>query len=70
LEIFIKPSNEWRNILVWDPFMGTGTTGFVCANMKVKFLGSEKDETVFFAAKDRIAQSYMTVDPSTCKELY
>lgn len=50
--------------------MGTGTTGFVCANMKVKFLGSEKDETVFFAAKDRIAQSYMNVDPSTCKESY
>jgi len=49
--------------------MGTGTTGYCCAEFKVKFLGSELDKELFYAAKDRIAQQFTHVDPATGKLL-
>lgn len=39
---------------VFDPFMGSGTTGIACKNLKRKFIGIELDEEYFESAKNRI----------------
>lgn len=64
---FIADDTTKKDILVWDPFMGTGTTAYCCAEVNVKFLGSEKDTAVFHAATSRIAQKYTTIDPERSK---
>jgi len=46
-------SNE--NDVVFDPFMGSGTTGKMAILNNRKFIGIEKDETYFKIAQDRIA---------------
>ena len=46
-------SNE--NMTIFDPCMGSGTTGVACQNLNRKFIGIEKDETYFKIAQDRIA---------------
>lgn len=48
----ISWSNAGDNIL--DPFMGSGTVGVVCKNLKRNFIGIEKDENYFNIAKNRI----------------
>ena len=45
--------------VVMDPFMGSGTTGVACAQMKRDFIGYEIDETYFDIAKDRIESAEM-----------
>ena len=40
--------------VVFDPFMGVGTTGVVCKNLNRNFIGIELDETYFNIAKQRI----------------
>ena len=40
---------------IFDPCMGSGTTGVACKNLNRKFIGIEKDETYFKIAQDRIA---------------
>jgi len=49
----ISWSNE--NDVVFDPFMGSGTTGKMALLNNRKFIGIEKDETYFKIAQDRIA---------------
>lgn len=39
---------------VFDPFMGSGTTGVAAKSLGRKFIGIEMDETYFSIAKDRI----------------
>lgn len=39
---------------VFDPFMGSGSTGVACKNLKRNFIGIEKDETYFKIAEKRI----------------
>lgn len=39
---------------VMDPFMGSGTTGVVCRELKRKFLGIEVDSHYFKTARERI----------------
>lgn len=39
---------------VMDPFMGSGTTGIACKNLKRNFIGIEKDREYFRIAKQRI----------------
>lgn len=47
---------SWSNEgdVVFDPFMGSGTTGVACKNLNRNFIGIEKDETYFNIAKKRI----------------
>lgn len=43
-----------ENATVMDPFMGSGTTGVVCKEMKRDFIGVELDKDMFEKAKERI----------------
>jgi site-specific DNA-methyltransferase (adenine-specific) len=53
MEFLIKTySNE--NDLVFDGFMGSGTTGIACKNLKRNFIGVELDSKYFEIAKERI----------------
>jgi DNA modification methylase len=42
------------NDIVFDPFMGTGTTGVACKSMGRKFIGCELIEEYFLMARDRL----------------
>lgn len=42
------------NLLVYDPFMGTCTTGEACKNLGIDFIGTEIDEKYFKISQDRI----------------
>ena len=53
LERFIKLSSKEKDI-VFDPFMGSGTTGIACINTNRNFIGIELDEKYFNITKDRI----------------
>ena len=44
-----------KNDVVWDPFMGSGSTGEACVNTNRNFIGIEIDENYFNLAKERIA---------------
>lgn len=47
---------SWSNEgdIVFDPFMGSGTTGVACKNLNRNFIGIELDEKYFSIAKERI----------------
>ena len=53
LEIFIKQSSDEGDI-VFDGFMGSGSTGVACMNLNRKFIGIELDEKYFNIAKERM----------------
>lgn len=42
---------------VFDPFMGSGTTGEACLNLGLDFIGVEKDEDFFLTAKRRLKEA-------------
>ena len=46
------------NDTVFDPFMGSGTTGVACANMGRKFIGIEMDPKYFDIACTRIESAH------------
>lgn len=46
-----------EDMLVLDPFMGSGTTGVACKELGVDFIGIELDEKYFEIAKERIGES-------------
>jgi len=48
-------SNE--NETVFDPFMGSGTTGVACKNLNRNFIGIELNEKYFNIAKERIEEN-------------
>ena len=50
--IGILPKSE--NLVVVDPFMGSGTTGIACKHYQVDFIGIELDKEYYKIAKDRI----------------
>jgi site-specific DNA-methyltransferase (adenine-specific) len=53
MEYLIKTySNE--NMIIFDPCMGSGTTGIACKNTNRSFIGIEKDEAYFKIAEQRI----------------
>jgi DNA modification methylase len=51
-ELVLKHTNE--SDLIFDPFMGSGTTGVACKNLNRKFIGIELDENYYNIAKERI----------------
>ena len=53
LELFIKNSSD-ENAVVFDGFMGSGSTGVACVNTNRNFIGIELDENYFNIAKERI----------------
>lgn len=53
LEIFISSSSDIGET-VFDPFMGSGSTGVACVNTNRQFIGIELDPQYFEIAKKRI----------------
>jgi site-specific DNA-methyltransferase (adenine-specific) len=51
-QCILKHSNE--NDLIFDGFMGSGSTGVACINTNRNFIGIELDEKYFNIAKERI----------------
>ena len=56
LEYYLLNSSNLNDI-VFDPFMGSGSTGVACVNNNRNFIGIELDPTYFQIAKDRIGQA-------------
>ena len=56
----ISWSNEGDT--VFDPFMGSGTTGVACVNTNRNFIGIELDEGYFKIAQDRINQAVVNIN--------
>ena len=55
LSMYCKPNyNNDKDILVYDSFMGTGTTAVGCIQYGVNFIGSEIDEKQCALAEKRI----------------
>lgn len=46
-----------QNETVFDPFMGSGSTGVACVNTGRKFIGMELDPGYFEVAKQRIEEA-------------
>ena len=46
-----------ENLLVVDPFMGSGTTGIACKKYDVDFIGIEMNEKYFEIAKNRLDEN-------------
>ena len=51
MQRFVKPGD-----IVLDPFMGGGTTGIICKELKCEFIGIEKDIDTFNRAKVRMGE--------------
>lgn len=45
-----------ENEIIFDPFMGSGTVGVVCQEMKREFVGVEIDEKMFSIAQEQLNQ--------------
>ena len=48
--------------IVLDPFMGSGTTGLACLELKRRFIGIEINEQFFNMACERIWQTNKLID--------
>jgi DNA modification methylase len=51
-----RPSVVGGDVIVLDPFMGSGTTGIAARNLDRYFIGFEKDQDSFDTAKYRISK--------------
>lgn len=56
LENLVMNSSQEGNI-IFDPFMGSGSTGVACLNTNRKFIGIELDEGYFNIAQNRIEEA-------------
>jgi len=45
---------SWKNSLIYDPFMGSGTTAIACINNNRNYIGSEISENYCNIAKARL----------------
>jgi site-specific DNA-methyltransferase (adenine-specific) len=45
------------DLTIVDPFMGSGTTGHACVNLRRRFIGIERDAGYFKIAQERIADA-------------
>lgn len=61
LNLFAKLVAHWSNPgdVVFDPFMGSGTTGVACVRTGRKFIGCEIDPTYYAIAQRRIAEAQL-----------
>jgi site-specific DNA-methyltransferase (adenine-specific) len=64
LPLIIEMLKDFTNSddLVFDPFMGSGTTGVACVKLGRKFIGIEISEKYFDIACKRIEQAYKQPD--------
>jgi len=53
MEYLIKLVSK-ENVVVLDPFMGSGTTGIACVKLNREFIGMERDEDYIKIAESRI----------------
>lgn len=60
IEIFIKQSSDIDDI-VFDGFMGSGSTGVACINTNRKFIGCELDENYFKIAEQRLKNTIKNI---------
>lgn len=51
---FLIESSSNEGEIIFDPFIGSGTTGIACINTNRNFIGMELDKTYFEIAKKRI----------------
>lgn len=56
IETLIRNSSK-ENEIIFDPFMGSGTTGVAAKKMKRNFIGFELDQHFFNIAENRINQT-------------
>lgn len=60
LKLFVSESSNTGDV-VFDPFMGSGSTGVACINTGRKFIGMELDKQYFDIAVNRIAEARRAV---------
>jgi hypothetical protein len=54
------PIENDRFYTVWDPFMGTGTTGVVCGkNGRCRFYGGNNDATLIEEASSQVVTAFL-----------
>ena len=53
MELFVETSSN-KGEIVLDPFMGSGTTGMACLQLKRRFVGIESSPHWFSVAEDRL----------------
>ena len=58
MKVLISNSSE-QNDVVLDPFMGTGSCGVACKELRRDFIGVEIDKKYFDIAKERIENTVM-----------
>ena len=57
MRILIENSSQEYD-MIFDPFMGSGSTGIACMNANRKFIGIELDNNYFNIASKRIEEAY------------
>jgi DNA modification methylase len=51
-----------EDFIIFDPFMGSGTTGVAAIELKRDFIGCELDEEYFLIAKERLEKAAQEMD--------
>lgn len=64
LEKFLT-NHTGEGSVVFDPFMGSGSSGVACSNLGRKFVGVELDEAYFSTAKERVLNLENVVEKET-----
>lgn len=62
MEWCIEKAQLPRDTIIFDPYMGSGTTGIAALKMGYRFIGIELDETYFDIALRRIADAARAAD--------
>jgi site-specific DNA-methyltransferase (adenine-specific) len=55
----IKLHGIRKNTVIYDPFIGIGTTALACINLNVEFLGTEIDNKYIEIANENIKLRYI-----------
>lgn len=57
-QLCIKLHGIKKNTIIYDPFIGIGTTALACINLNVNFLGTEIDKKYIRIANEKIKARY------------